>query len=88
MVKILDKWTAEYLLDLFRPFTIQLIFTDFGLLKNLQPGKLSSHVVKNTQSRYYKALQLAFIWKYFEILKPKGQDNLQDPKVNIDLYRN
>ena len=43
---------------------------------------------KNTLSRHYKILQLAYIWKYFEILKPKSEDNLQDPKVQIDLYRN
>ena len=43
---------------------------------------------KDTLSRHYKTVQIAYIWKYFEVLKAKGQDNLQDPKVKIDLHRN
>ena len=31
--------------------------------------------------------ELAYIWNYFEILKMKGQDNLQKTTVNINLYR-
>ena len=49
---------------------IQLIFTDFYVLKNLQTGKISSCVSKNTLSRHNKTLELiACIWKYFEILE-------------------
>ena len=33
-------------------------------------------------------LQLAYRWKYFQIVKAEGQENFQDPKVTIDLYRN
>ena len=32
---------------------MQMIFTDFGLLKNLWTGKLSPHVVKNTLAEHY-----------------------------------
>lgn len=47
--------------------------------------------VSNTLSRHYRALELAFVWKYFGILLGKGQDNqlnLQNTTVNINLYRN
>ena len=40
----------------------------------------------NTLSHSYKALQLAYIWNYFHFLKAKGQDNLQDTKIDINLY--
>ena len=36
--------------------------------------------------RHYKTLQFAYSYKYFQIVKAKGQENLQDPKVTIDLY--
>ena len=31
----------------------------------------------------FNTLQPAYIWKYFEILYMKGQDNLQNTSVNI-----
>ena len=37
----------------------------YPLLRNL-------NVFKKTLSRHYKTLQLAYIWKYFEISKEKG----------------
>ena len=40
---------------------IQLIFTDSCVMKNLQTGKISSCVSKNTLSRHYKTLELACI---------------------------
>ena len=55
-------------------------------MNQLLTGKLSSRVLKNTLFRHYKTLQLAYIWKYFKILKAKGQDNLQDTEANIYLY--
>ena len=47
-----------------------------SLLKNLLTGKLSFHVLRNTLFRHYKTLQPTYIWKYLEILKAEGQDNL------------
>ena len=39
-----------------------LIVMDFWLLKNRAPNwKTSSHVLKNTPSRHYKTLELAYI---------------------------
>ena len=65
-----------------------LIVMDFWLLKNQAPNcKTSSHVLKNTPSRHYKTLELAYIWNYFEILLVKGQDSLQNTTVEINLYR-
>ena len=32
----------------------------------------------------YNTLPAAYIWKYFEILYMKGQDNLQNTSVNIN----
>ena len=68
----------------------QLIFTDFGLLKNEESLNWKTQFLcsENTLSRHYETSQLAYIWKYFEILKAKGQDDLQDTKVKINLYRN
>ena len=57
---------------------IQLIFTDFWLLKNLFALKTTSHVVKNTLSEHCKTVQLCYILKYLDILYVKGQDNLQN----------
>ena len=59
---------------------------DFWLLESLS-WKTISQVLKNTLSRHYKTLQLTYFWKYFEILKVKGQVNLQNTTVNINLYR-
>ena len=47
---------------------------DFRLLKNLNTLKTSSHVLKNTLSRYNKT---CFYLKYSEILWMKDQNNLQ-----------
>ena len=33
------------------------------------------------------SLEPAYIWKHFEILKVKSQDNLQNTSVNINSYR-
>ena len=49
----------------FKISPFQLIFTDLWFLKNINTGKTSSHVVKNTLSRHYKTLQFA----YFDISK-------------------
>ena len=38
--------------------------------------------------RHYKTLQFAYRRKYFQIVKAKGPENLQDPKATTDLYRN
>ena len=47
----------------------QLIIMDFWFLKNPAPHwKTSSYVLKNTPSRLYKTLEIAYIWNYFEIL--------------------
>ena len=48
------------------------------------------HVVRNTLSRYNKTLQLAYIRKYFKILKAKTTPKTQQliiicTKVNIFL---
>ena len=59
-------------------------------------GLLASRVLKEAEklvlkfprtllSRHYNKLQLAYFWKYFEILKVKGQVNLQNTTVNINL---
>ena len=45
----------------------QLILQGFWLPKNLQTGKTSSHVLKNTLSGNYNTFQPAYIWKYFKI---------------------
>ena len=34
----------------------------------------------------YNTLPAAYIWKYFEILYMKGQDNLQNTSVNIKSF--
>ena len=37
----------------------------------------------------YKAFQHAYIWNYFDFLKAKGQDNLQDKRLILiytDIY--
>ena len=59
---------------------------DFWLLESLS-WNTSSQVLKNALSRHYKTLQLTYFWNYFEILKVKGQVNLQNTTVNINLYR-
>ena len=61
---------------------------DFWLLKNPAPHwKTSSYVLKNTPSRLYKTLEIAYIWNYFEILWLKGQDNLQNTTVYMTLFK-
>ena len=42
---------------------------------------------KNILSRQYNTLQPACIWKCFEILQVKGQENLQNTSVKINSYR-
>ena len=42
---------------------------------------------QNTLSRQYNTTQPAYIWKYFEILSVKGQDNIQNTSVNVNSYR-
>ena len=46
----------------FSLLVFQLIIMDFWLLKNPAPHwKTSSHVLKNTPSRLYKTLEIAYI---------------------------
>ena len=51
-----------------------------------KPIRILKNVFKNTLSRHYKTLQLAYIWKYFEISKVKGQDSSQNTTIIINLY--
>ena len=43
--------------------------------------------VSNTLSRHYRTLELAFVWKYFEILLGKGQENQLILDLNFDLIK-
>ena len=62
----------------------QLIFTDFGLLKNLLTGKLSTHVLKNTLARHYKTLQRAYILK----TPPDSEFNINIIYTENNIYWN
>ena len=72
----------------------QLIFTDLWFLKNINTGKTSSHVVKNTLSRHYKALQFAYfdISKFFKWkarLRQRPDRQQQQPiNAEVNIYLN
>ena len=70
-----QKWRLILIVQKFEVISVllflvfQLIIMDFWLLKNPALNwKTSSHVLKNTSSRLYKTLEIAYIWNYFEIL--------------------
>ena len=44
-------------------------------------------MLSKTHSLDITRLYNSLILKYFEILKAKGSDNLQDPEVNIDFIQ-
>ena len=80
------KKNRQKVFKVFKVSPLQLIYKDWHV-KNLQTGKTSPRALKNTLYESFQ-LVLACIGKYFEILLVKGQHNLQNTTVNINLYRN
>ena len=48
----------------------------FELLKNLWAGQFGMLSKTHSVVRHYETLQFAYRWKYFQIVKAKGQENL------------
>ena len=64
----------------------QLIVIDFWRLKNPAPNKkTSSYVLKNTPSRLYKTLELAYIWNYFKFYVWKAKTTSKTQQI-IQIY--
>ena len=60
---------------------------DLGSWRISKLEKTISDVLKNALSRHYETLELAHSKIFQNIFRLRGQENLQNTTVNINLYR-